>query len=107
MAYPQDLGMQAAQQQGYPIPGGLGPAKSPKERNPESVTGRLDQIIYGANAALHSAKQIQDKLWGSTPEQMGNAINSAMEPPVTQQIDMLQGKVTELVQALESILKTL
>lgn len=93
--------LQATQAQGYSSSG-------PKpERNQESITGRMDQLIYGLNGALHTTQQIQNRIWGPTPEPIGNSIGQQVEPPANVQLDMLQAKITELQPMLEAILKAL
>jgi hypothetical protein len=95
---------QQAVQSGY-MEGGLQNANI-KDRNPESIPSRLEQLINCLDGNIHSAMAIRDRLVGPKPESAGNAINQqSFEPPVLVRLDQLQAQQTELAGVLEQILK--
>lgn len=106
--YDVNAKMEAAQQlQAGAIRGTLGSALSqPKDRNPDSIPSRLDQVSHGLDDAIRMASRLRDKLFGSTPSiAETNIAQMGYEPAVSMQIDMNQGRITELVSILEGILK--
>lgn len=79
---------------------------SPPKSDPNTITARLSDMIYGLNNVHHLSQQISAKLWGPAPEPI-SSVNQTPDPAVNVLLDILQGRILELQQNMEYINKAL
>jgi hypothetical protein len=84
-------------------------ANAPRDnnRNPDSIPSRLEQAVDGLERNLGLAVNIREKLFGSTPQPIGERGNATLsEISVIAQIDVIQARIQDVTGVLEGILKS-